>query len=249
MTSKRLDQRVVELGLVESREKAQRLILAGSVKVDGELRIKPSLPVSDASRIELLAPPRFVGRGGEKLEAALERFSVDPSGKVCIDVGASTGGFTDCLLQRGARRVYAVDVGRGQLHWNLRNDPRVTVMEGVNARHLEPAAFPERPVLAVADVSFISLTLILPAVTHVVAAPFQIVTLIKPQFEAGRGSVGKGGVVRDPGVHKAVVESLQAFAEKDLGLSCRGVVPSPLKGPAGNVEFLALWERGSSASE
>jgi 23S rRNA (cytidine1920-2'-O)/16S rRNA (cytidine1409-2'-O)-methyltransferase len=242
MPKTRLDVLLVERGLCESREKAQRLILAGHVRVNGETRIKASLELPPESAVSLDAPDRFVSRGGEKLEAAMAQFQLDASGRICADIGASTGGFTDCLLQRGAARVYAVDVGRGQLHWKLQGDPRVVRMEGVNARHLDPARFPDRPSLVTVDASFISLTLILPAVTQVLSRPGDLVTLIKPQFEAGRDDVGKGGVVRDPAVHRRVVEQVRSFGSEGLGLEWKGVCESPLLGPAGNKEFLAWWK-------
>lgn len=243
MAKVRLDQLVVRRGLAESREKAQRLILAGDVTVDGKAETKASRTVPEEADIGLVAAERFVGRGGGKLEAAFENFDLDVGGKVCLDVGASTGGFTDCLLQHGAARVYAVDVGKGQLHWKLRNDPRVVVMDDVNARYLKPADLPESPALATVDVSFISLAKVLPAVADVVAAGGSIVTLIKPQFEAGRDEVGKGGVVRDPAVRARVVEEIRAFGTGRTGLSWMGVCESPVRGPAGNVEFLALWKK------
>jgi len=243
MAGIRLDQRVVQLGLVESREKAQRLILAGCVKVEGRVDTKSSHPVPDTAVIELVKPERFVSRGGEKLEEAFRRFSLDVKGLVGLDVGASTGGFTDCLLQHGASRVYAVDVGKGQLHWKLRTDPRVIVMDGVNARYLAPADLPEVPGIVTIDVSFISLTKILPAVTQVLASGGHMVSLIKPQFEAGREQVGRGGVVRSEAVRDEVVERIRVFGTGTLGLRWVGVCPSSSKGPAGNVEYLAWWEK------
>ncbi|MBN1557163.1 MAG: TlyA family RNA methyltransferase [Lentisphaerae bacterium] len=241
----RLDVLLVERGLAESRERAQRLIGAGAVTVEGAPAPKAGHRVPADVRIEVKAPPRFVGRGGDKLEAAFEAFGLDVAGRVCVDVGASTGGFTDCLLQHGAARVYAVDVGRGQLHWRLRNDPRVTVMEKVNARLLPPDAFPDRPDFAVLDVSFIALTKVLPAVIASLSRPAELVTLIKPQFEAARHEVGRGGVVRNPAVRAAVVERVRAFGTETLGLAWQGVRPSPVLGPAGNVEFLAYWKTGA----
>lgn len=243
MSGIRLDHRVVELGLVESREKAQRLILAGCVKVNDRVETKSSHQVPEEAVVTLVEQERFVGRGGEKLEEAFLRFALDVKGKVCMDVGASTGGFTDCLLQHGAARVYAVDVGKGQIHTKLRSDPRVVVMDGVNARYLAPANLPEVPGFVTIDVSFISLTKILPAVTQVLASGGRIVSLIKPQFEAGREQVGKGGVVRSEAVRDEVVERVRMFGVGELGLKWLGVCPSPIKGPAGNVEFLAYWER------
>ena len=181
--------------------------------------------------------------GGEKLEEAFLRFELDVQGRVCMDVGASTGGFTDCLLQHGAARVYAIDVGRGQIHSTLRSDPRVVVMDGVNARYLVPGDLPAVPEFATIDASFISLTKILPAVTQILANGGRIVSLIKPQFEAGREQVGKGGVVRSEAVRDEVVERVRRFGTDELGLKWLGVCPSPIKGPAGNVEFLACWEK------
>jgi 23S rRNA (cytidine1920-2'-O)/16S rRNA (cytidine1409-2'-O)-methyltransferase len=245
MTRKRLDVLVTERGLCESREKAQRLILAGSVLVDGHPSTKAGVRVDEDCRIELKERPRFVSRGGEKLEGAFEAFGPDVQGRICIDIGASTGGFTDCLLQHGAARVYAVDVGKGQLHWQLRNDPRVVVIEGINARYLDASMLPaEVPSFATIDVSFISLTKILPAAIQVLAPDAYIVALIKPQFEAGRSEVGKGGVVRDPAVRAAVIDRVHAFCEA-LGLHWHAVTESPITGPAGNVEYLAFLSRRS----
>lgn len=228
---------LVERGLVASREVGRRLIMAGEVLVNGEPALKPGTPVSSDAEVVLKARPRFVSRGGEKLAAALARFAIVPRGWVCTDVGASTGGFTDCLLQAGAARVYAIDVGRGQLAWSLRQDERVVVMENVNARYLE--ALPEPIDLACVDVSFISLRLILPAVRRWLGADGQVVALIKPQFEAGREQVSRGGVVRDPEVHRRVLGEVIACGH-ELGLAVRGLMPSPVRGPAGNIEFL-LW--------
>lgn len=205
--------------------------------------IKPGHRVPEEIDIHIRETAPFVSRGGEKLQGAFDEFGFSVRDRICVDVGSSTGGFTDCLLQHGAARVYAVDVGKGQLDWSLRNDPRVAVMEEVNARYLKPGDFDPPPDFAVADVSFISLTKILPAVTHVLAEHAELVTLIKPQFEAGREKVGKGGVVRDPAVHEETVDKIRSFGEKELGLVCKGVCTSPLKGPAGNIEFLAYWEK------
>lgn len=234
---KRLDQLLVERGLAESRTKAQVLIRAGYVFVDGARRDKPGTLVPEEAKIELKTGPRYVSRGGEKLEAALRAFGVDPTGKVCLDIGASTGGFTDCLLQHGARRVYAVDVGKGLLHWKLRNDPRVVVREGINARYLEPEHIGEPIDLVAVDVSFISLRLILPSLMGIVKPEGEIIVLVKPQFEAGRDKVGKGGVVRDPAVHREVLENLYRFVTDGLGWTVASAIRSPLLGPAGNVEF------------
>jgi 23S rRNA (cytidine1920-2'-O)/16S rRNA (cytidine1409-2'-O)-methyltransferase len=241
----RLDQRVTALGLAESREKAQRLIRAGQVKVDGQIEYKPAREVSEEAEVTVLAPPPFVSRGGQKLEAAFARFGLDVNRRVCMDVGASTGGFTDCLLQHGAARVYAIDVGKGQLHSKLRADPRVIVMDGVNARYLKPGDLPEKPDFAVVDVSFISLTRILPALVPMLAPRAELVTLIKPQFEAGRREVSRGGVVRDEAVRLKVIETVREFGEREMALKWVGLCESPMKGPAGNTEFLAYWKKGA----
>lgn len=240
----RVDQVLVERGLAESGEKARALVLAGRVLVAGNRADKPGRKIPADAAVELVGGPMFVSRGGEKLDAALDEFKINVAGMVCLDVGSSTGGFTDCLLRRGAARVYAVDVGKGLLHWRLRTDCRVVVMEETNARYLSPKSFPERLVFAVVDVAFISLTKILPAVTQVIEPGASIVTLIKPQFEAGRVEVDKGGgVVRDPAVRAAVVEKIKAFGTVELGLEWLGVMESPVKGPAGNVEFPAWWRK------
>jgi len=242
VAKKRLDVLLVERGLAESRALAQRLIRAGEVRVADQVSDKPGTQVATNVEITVQARPRFVGRGGEKLEAALVRFGLDVEGKAVADVGASTGGFTDCLLQRGARLVYAIDVGYGQLDWRLRNDPRVVVMERTNARHLDE--LPQPVDVVTADVSFISLRLILPAVVGWLEPDGQVLALIKPQFEAGRRDVGKGGVVRDPAVHRQVLEQVLDVAS-ELGLGLHGLIPSPLRGPAGNVEFLGWWKLGT----
>jgi 23S rRNA (cytidine1920-2'-O)/16S rRNA (cytidine1409-2'-O)-methyltransferase len=232
----RLDRLMVDRGLVESREKAQALIMAGEVLVDGRKASKPGESVPTTSAIELLAKPRFVGRGGIKLQAALDRFHLDPSGMTCLDVGASTGGFTDCLLQNGAARVHALDVGHGQFDWKLRNDPRVVVYEGVNARHLTQQTIGEPVDLAVCDVSFISVTLILPAIETCLKPQGQMIVLVKPQFEAGRDQVGKGGIVRDPEVQQAAVDKVAAAVE---ALQFRwATTDSPIPGAEGNREIL-----------
>jgi len=232
----RLDVLLVERGYASSRSQAQALIRAGRVRTEGALLDKPGAQVSPDLVIEVAALPRYVSRGGNKLEAALTAFQIDPTGKACLDVGASTGGFTDCLLQHGASRVHAVDVGRGQLDWKLRNDPRVVVREGLNARSLQPEDLGERVDLATVDVSFISLKLVLPPLEAIVKPGGDVIALVKPQFEAGRQAVRRG-VVRDPDVHQAVVEGIAAFAREELGWTVRGTVPSPLLGPAGNREF------------
>lgn len=246
MRRTRLDHLLVERGLVASRTEAQRLIRAGEVLVAGQVVDHPGTPVPTDAPVALTARPRFVSRGGEKLEAALIGFGVDVRGRIAADVGASTGGFTDCLLQRGAARVYAIDVGYGQLDWRLRNHPRVVVMERINARYLEQ--LPEKVHLVTIDVSFISLRLILPQVTKWLYPQGQVIALLKPQFEAGRRDVGKGGVVRDPAVHRRVIEEI-ARAAADLGLTLRGLMVSPLLGPAGNREFLGWWGKSSTQQE
>ena len=230
---------MVARGLAESRDWAQRLIRAGEVRVAGQVVDAPAKLVPDVADIAVAQPPRFVSRGGFKLEAALDQFGIDPAGKVCADAGSSTGGFTDCLLQRGATRVYAVDVGTNQLHWRLRQDPRVIVRERENARYLE--ALPERVAIAVADLSFISLTLVLPQIFKWMADSPEaaIIALIKPQFEAGRAQVGRGGIVRDPAVHAEVVDKIARFATGN-GWPARGVIESPITGAEGNHEFL-IW--------
>jgi 23S rRNA (cytidine1920-2'-O)/16S rRNA (cytidine1409-2'-O)-methyltransferase len=228
-----------------TRSKAQGLIVTGSVfGPKGELLDKPGMRLPEDSVLEIREEVKYVGRGGQKLEAALDAFGIDVGGLVAIDVGASTGGFTDCLLQRGAARVYAIDVGYGQLAWKLRQDPRVVVMERTNIRYVTPEQLPERAGFFTADCSFISLNLVLPPLKALLADRAQGVVLIKPQFEAGRELVGRGGVVRDSEVHARVVEEVLAAAE-ELGFAREGVIPSPLLGPAGNREFLAyLVARG-----
>lgn len=231
----RLDEALVARGLAESRSQARALVMAGAVRVGGRVVDKPGMPLPDGW-IEVAGGGRFVSRGGEKLQRALDRFPVSPVGLVCADLGASTGGFTDCLLQAGAARVYAIDVGRGQIHWRLRQDPRVVTIERQNARYLE--RLPEPVALIVADVSFISLALIFPTMRRLLAPGGQALALVKPQFEAGREAVGKGGVVRDPATHRAVLRRFLSDARRG-GFATLGLIPSPLRGPAGNVEFLA----------
>ena len=243
MNKERLDRLVVERGLADSREQAQRLIRAGSVLVNGHPSHKAGVRVACDVLLAVKEPPRFVSRGGEKLEGAFGAFAFRVKGLRGIDVGASTGGFTDCLLQHGAEHVIAADVGRGQLHMSLRNDPRVTVLERFNVRHVREGDLPFRPDFAVFDVSFISLELVLPPVVVLLEGSGEIVTLIKPQFEAGRGQVGRGGVVRDPDVRQAVLERIRLFGENKLSLQWLGCVESPLTGPAGNVEYLAWWRK------
>ncbi|MGH7375158.1 MAG: TlyA family RNA methyltransferase [Candidatus Rokuibacteriota bacterium] len=235
----RLDVALVERGLVASREKAARLILAGDVLVDGQRVDKAGALVAPGARLELVARPRFVSRGGDKLAHALATFAVAPRGRVAIDVGASTGGFTHCLLEQGAVKVYAVDAGHGQLDAKLRADGRVVVMEKTNARSLPVDSFPESPDLATVDVSFISLEKVLPSVFGVLTLQGEAVVLVKPQFEVGKGQVGKGGVVRDASHHRAVIARVARFAVLH-GWHVRGVTASPLKGPKGNREFFLL---------
>ncbi len=235
----RLDRLLHQRGLVSSREQGKRLIMAGEVTVDGQMVDKAGMQVPTGSELQVKAPPLYVSRGGIKLAAALDSFPVRVQETVTADVGACTGGFTDCLLQRGARRVYAIDVGYGQLDWRLRQDDRVVVMERVNARYLD--SLPELIDLVTVDVSFISLKLILPSAHSWLRRGGEIIALIKPQFEAGREQVGKGGVVRDPAVHRAVLENLLGWTTENR-LGPRGLLLSPLKGPAGNIEFL-VWLR------
>jgi 23S rRNA (cytidine1920-2'-O)/16S rRNA (cytidine1409-2'-O)-methyltransferase len=239
MASKqRLDVELVRRGLAQSREKAQALIISGVVLVDGQRADKASIAVGETAAVEVRgAAHPFVSRGGLKLEKAMAAFQVDAAGIIAMDVGASTGGFTDVLLRAGAQRVYAIDVGYGQLDWKLRNDPRVTVMERTNARALTPDQFPEAPSLAVMDVSFISIRLILPALVNILGETGRIITLVKPQFEAGRALVGKKGVVRDAAVHLSVLETLRQFIE-GIGWRAVGADFSPVRGPEGNIEFL-----------
>ena len=237
MPRKRLDQALVELGLTPSREQAQLAVRAGNVRVDGRVAVKPAAFVAEGAKLELVAAPRFVSRGGEKLDHALSSFGVDVRGLVAADLGASTGGFTDCLLQRGAARVYAIDVGYGELAYSLRTDPRVVVMERVNARALPPLSEPVD--LIVADVSFISLTKVLPAAVRSLRPDGRLVVLVKPQFEGERGWVSKGGVVRDPLLHAAVLGRFALWLTRQ-GYRILNLTRSPLLGPAGNREFLML---------
>ena len=234
----RVDILLLERGLAESRSQAQRLVMAGQVRANGQLVPKPSVNLDPDVELEVKHGPRFVSRGGEKLDAAMEAFAIDAHFQVCADVGASTGGFTDCLLQRGAKKVYAIDVGRGILHWKIRQDPRVEVMEGMNARHLKQ--LPEKITLATIDASFISLKVLLPVVWNwLTTYSGQAVVLIKPQFEAGRRLVSRGkGVIRDPEVHRQVLYDVLTFAQ-EKGYVVRGLIASPIQGPKGNFEFLA----------
>lgn len=233
---KRLDVMLAEKGFFKSREAARRAIMAGEVYVHGELATKPGRSFEPGSEITIRERRRYVGRGGDKLEHAISFFKVETAGKVAVDIGSSTGGFTDCLLSHGAGRVYAVDVGRGLIDFSLRHNGRVRLMEGINARYLKRDSLPERPQLATVDVSFISLEKILPAVRDILDETGEVIALIKPQFEAGRERVSRGGVVRDPAVRKSVVERIKRFA-REHGFTVAGVVESPLKGPAGNIEY------------
>lgn len=234
----RLDILMVERGLAPSRERARALILAGQVRVDGQVVTKAGTPVPHTMEIDLARPDHpYVGRGGLKLAHALDTFQIEVAGRRALDIGASTGGFTDVLLQRGARDVIALDVGHNQLDWKLRNDPRVIVREGVNARTLSQVELPHTVDIIVIDVSFISLTYILPELPKLLAADGDVVALIKPQFEAGRAEVGKGGIVTDPGVHDAVIARVTASAGA-IGFEARGLTPSPITGASGNREFL-----------
>ncbi len=235
----RLDQLMVERGLASGRDRARALVMAREVLVDGQVANRPAAPVAEDALVEVKTPQRFVSRGGQKLDHALEHTGLDVRGKRCLDVGASTGGFTDCLLQRGAAEVVAVDVAYGELAARLRDDPRVEVRERVNARDLPPLSPPAA--LLVMDVSFISAATVLPAAVRSLLPGADLLVLVKPQFEAGREQVEKGGVVRDPVVHAACIAKV-ALAAMDLGLRVRGVVRSPLLGPAGNREFF-LWLR------
>jgi len=263
MPKVRLDVLLVERGLAESRAKAQALIMAGQVRVADQVTLKPATAVQADSHLTIDSGPRFVSRGGEKLDAALESFNIDVTGLVCADVGASTGGFTDCLLQREAAKVYAIDVGKGILHWKLRNDPRVVVMEETNARFVE--SLPEQIDLVTIDASFISLKILLPVVkkwTPLRLPPNPkdlggvprrgeggIIALIKPQFEAGKKDVSRGdGVIRDPEIHRQVLLHVLTFAQNE-GFSVRGLVESPLLGPKGNAEFLVWMDQASSPVE
>lgn len=246
MKGPRLDRLLVERGLFASREKARRAVMAGIVEVDGRRVDKAGTPIDPQARLEVIGPEEpYVSRAGRKLAAALDRFGVDPEGLACLDVGASTGGFTDCLLQRGARRVYAVDVGYGQLDLRLREDPRVVVMERINARHLAADALPERCDLITVDVSFISLSKVVPALLAHLAPGGRLLPMIKPQFEAPRGAVGKGGILRDEEVRRRTIErTVDALCA--LGLECVGVADSEVPGVGGNRESFALLQREAS---
>jgi 23S rRNA (cytidine1920-2'-O)/16S rRNA (cytidine1409-2'-O)-methyltransferase len=242
----RLDVWLAERGLAESREKAQALVMAGRVSVDGQRATKPGSRVKEGATVAVEAGPTHVGRGALKLAGALDAFEVSPAGRVAVDVGASTGGFTQTLLERGALRVYAVDVGRGQLHERLRRDPRVVARERTNARTLSPEVVPEPCSLAVMDVSFISVRKILPALASVLAPGAEAVVLVKPQFEVGRFQVGRGGIVRDPALHLSVLLEVAVEAQR-LGWGVRGACPSPVPGSEGNHEFFLHLVPGGSA--
>lgn len=243
----RLDQILVERGLCESREKAKRAVLAGQVRVNEQLAHKPSDPIRANDQVRLVAPEKFVSRGGQKLEHALNYFQIDVAGQTAIDFGASTGGFTDCLLQRGAANIFAVDVGHGQLAWKLRKDPRVIVMEKTNARNITPSQFPQPfsgADILVIDCSFISLRMILPAAIALLGSSAKVVALVKPQFEAGKTEVDKGaGVITDPAIHERVLQEIKIFISEKTKLCWHGQTESPLLGPAGNKEFLILLEK------
>ena len=243
-SKQRLDTLVVQRGLIESRERAKRLILAGEVIVSGSAQVKPGQLISPDAEIVVKNPPRYVSRGGLKLEKALQVFQVDVRGSIAIDVGASTGGFTDCLLQHDAKFVYAVDVGHGQLAWKIRQDPRVCVIEGTNIRTIDVNRFESPVEIGVVDVSFISLQKVLPVVIQIVNPTGDVFALVKPQFEAGRKYVGKGGVVREARVHVRVLCDLVQFIH-GLDLSVMGISYSPIRGPAGNIEYLIWFKSGT----
>jgi 23S rRNA (cytidine1920-2'-O)/16S rRNA (cytidine1409-2'-O)-methyltransferase len=235
----RLDALLFNRGMCDSREQAKRLVLAGEVKVGGRVVDKPAERFGEDAEVEIKEKPRFVGRGGLKLEGALEHFGIKVEGWVCLDVGASTGGFTDCLLQRGALRVHAVDVGTNQLVWKLRSDPRVISREKFNARHMQTEDLGEKVRLAVMDLSFISLTKVLPAVFQVLEEGGEVVCLIKPQFELERGEVGRGGIVREEDLRQRAVEKIRSFVTEQEGKIWKGLVPSDIAGTDGNQEYLA----------
>lgn len=242
LSKDRLDHLLVAQGLAQSRDYAVRMILAGEVKVGGMVIDKPAKLFSPDAAIEVRTHvTRFVSRGGEKLEAALDAIAIDPQGLVCLDVGCSTGGFTDCLLQKGAARVYGVDVGYGQFDWRLRQDPRVVLLERTNIRYIDASLIPEPVGLVVIDVSFISLTKVLPGLLPLLQEHAMIITLVKPQFEVGKGQVGRGGIVRDEGQRQGALEDIVNFA-KDLGLQLQKTLDSPIKGKKGNLEILAIFE-------
>ena len=241
----RLDVVLVEQGLFESREQAKRAVMAGEVRLGDQVLNKSSIQVPHDAELSVTGPPKYVGRGGLKLEGALDHFSVDPTGVIALDIGASTGGFTDCLLQRGAAKVYAIDVGHGQLAWKIRNDPRVDAREHLNARHLTRADIPEPIGLCVIDVSFISLTLILPNAFELLSPTGVILALIKPQFELAREDVGRGGIVSDPALHEKAQRKVASFVEEQ-GHTVTGLTPSPITGTDGNQEFFLCVRKRSA---
>ncbi len=247
VSKERLDRVLVNQGVASSREVAARTVLAGGVRVNGVVIDKPAKLIPADARIEVEKSTPFVSRSGEKLSAALDTLQIDPQGKVALDVGCSTGGFTDCLLQRGASRIYAVDVGYGQFDWRLRQDPRVTLIERTNIRYVDRTVVPESIDLAVIDVSFISLTLVLPSVVSLLKDSAAIVVLVKPQFEVGKGEVGRGGIVRDDAQRRAVTDKVVACA-RQLGFGVIGVLDSPVRGRKGNREVLVGFRRGEKAS-
>jgi 23S rRNA (cytidine1920-2'-O)/16S rRNA (cytidine1409-2'-O)-methyltransferase len=238
----RLDQLLVQRELADSREQAQRLIRAGMVRVNDQPANKPGHQYPDDANLFVKEKEKYVSRGGLKIEGAHKQFGFELQGAVCLDIGSSTGGFTDFMLQHGASKVYAVDCGTNQLHYKLREDPRVVVMENTNARYLTEEDIPEKADFCSIDTSFISLTNILPPLKHLMKPGGRIISLIKPQFEAGKDQVGKGGVVRDPAVHEEVIEKIKKFGTEELGFTWLELCTSPITGPAGNVEFLAYWQ-------
>ena len=243
----RVDRVLVDRGLAKSRERAQALVMAGRVRIDGRPAAKPGQLIAPDAVLDVIVPDHpFVGRGGVKLAGALDRFGLGVAGTVALDIGASTGGFTDCLLRRGTARVYALDVGTGQLDWSLRRDPRVVVLEGINARYLRPDALPEPVGLVTVDVSFISLRLILPVLPPILAPAAEVLVLVKPQFEVGREDVGPGGIVREPGLHRAALDTV-AGAAAGCGFTVRGGCPSPILGAEGNREFFLRLALGPPA--
>jgi 23S rRNA (cytidine1920-2'-O)/16S rRNA (cytidine1409-2'-O)-methyltransferase len=240
----RLDCALVQRGLFQTREKARRAIMAGEVTIGERIADKAGMSVAADAPLRVKAGNPYVGRGGVKLAGALDHFLIQPAGKVCLDIGASTGGFTDCLLQRGAAKVYAIDVGHGQLDWRIRSDARVVVREKLNARHLSRGDLGELVDLCVIDVSFISLTLILPAAVQLLTPEGVVIALIKPQFELRREDVGKGGIVREAGLHERAVGKIEQFVREKLSGAWRGVIESPILGAEGNKEFLACIQNG-----
>ncbi len=238
----RLDQLIIQRGLAESREKAQRLIRAGMVRVNEQPAHKPGHQYPDDAELFVKEKEKYVSRGGLKIEGAHQQFGFDLERAICLDIGSSTGGFTDFMLQHGATKVYAVDCGTNQLHYKLRSDPRVVVMENTNARYLTEEDLPEKADFCSIDTSFISLTKILPPLKNLMKPGGHIISLIKPQFEAGKEQVGKGGVVRNTAIHQEVIEKIKAFGTEELGFQWLELCTSPITGPAGNVEFLAYWK-------